>query len=214
MKRYKEVFENNKKWIAEKTAADKDFFQRLSKEQKPDFLFIGCSDSRVEANEIMGMEAGDVFVQRNIANIVDNNDVNVQAVIQYAVEYLDVKYIVICGHYGCGGIKAAMKPTDMGILNCWLRNITDVYRMHYDELKSIQDEEVRYRRLVELNVQEQCFNVAKIASVQKAYLDGKLKGVFGWVYDIHDGLLKDLKVDIQSLVAKNVDIITLNGLKA
>lgn len=210
MERYKQVFENNKKWIADMTASDADFFVRLSKDQNPDFLYIGCADSRVPANEIMGLGPGDVFVHRNVANIVDNNDMNVQAVIQYAVEYLEVKYIVVCGHYGCGGVKAAMKPRDMGLLNGWLFNITDVYRMHYDELNAIKDEDTRYRRLVELNVQEQCLNVAKASCVQKSILEKKLVGVFGWVYDLHDGQLIDLNVDVVSMVKKNYDILTMS----
>lgn len=210
MERYRQVFENNSKWIADMTAIDKDFFTRLAKDQNPDFLYIGCADSRVPANEIMGLGPGDVFVHRNVANIVDNNDMNVQAVIQYAVEYLEVKYIVVCGHYGCGGIKAAMNPRDMGLLNGWLFNITDVYRMHYDELSLIKDEEKRYRRLVELNVEEQCLNVAKAACVQKSFLAKKLVGVFGWVYDLHDGKLIDLNVDVASMVKRNSDIFTMS----
>ena len=137
MDRYQQVFENNKKWIKEKTSADKDFFKKMEAGQQPDFLFIGCSDSRVPANEIMGLQPGDVFVHRNIANVVSNVDINVQSVIEYAVEHLHVKYIVVCGHYQCGGIKAAMQPSDLGLLNGWLRNISDVYRMHFDELTAI-----------------------------------------------------------------------------
>ncbi|MES2389711.1 MAG: carbonic anhydrase [Bacteroidota bacterium] len=209
---YKEVFENNKAWIAEKLALDPDYFTNLARQQRPDFLYIGCSDSRVPANEIMGTDPGDVFVHCNIANLVDNTDMNCQSVIQYAVEHLHVKYIVVCGHYNCGGIKAAMHPTDLGLINGWLRNITDVYRIHYDELKAIANEEMRYRRLVELNVMEQCLNIAKIAGVQKAYIDGELAGIYGWVYDIHNGKIIDLEVDILSMVKKNLDILALENL--
>lgn len=207
MDRYQQVFENNKQWISDKTTSDPDFFARLAKDQQPDFLYIGCSDSRVPANEIMGLGPGEVFVHRNVANIVDNNDMNVQAVIQYAVEYLAVKYIVVCGHYGCGGIKAAMNPTDMGLLSGWLHNVTDVYRLHYEELTAITDETQRYRRLVELNVAEQCLNVIKAAYVQKSILEHKLIGIYGWVYDLNDGQLIDLEVDVKSMVTKNKDIL-------
>lgn len=207
MDRYQEIFENNRRWVAEKTAAEKDYFERLAEEQRPEFLFIGCSDSRVPANQIMGLGPGEVFVHRNVANIVNNNDMNVQAVIQYAVEYLKVKYIVVCGHYGCGGIKAAMQPTDMGLLNGWLHNITDVYRFHYDELTAIDNQERRFRRLVELNVINQCLNVAKASYVQKSYLENNLLGIYGWVYDLHTGQLIDLEVDVLAMVRKTQDII-------
>lgn len=207
MDRYQQIFENNRQWIAEKTASDKTYFERLVSEQHPEFLLIGCSDSRVPASQIMGLGPGDVFVHRNVANVVNNNDMNVQAVIQYAVEYLEVKYIVVCGHYGCGGIKAAMHPTDMGMLNGWLHNITDVYRFHYDELSAITDHEQRFRRLVELNVIDQCLNVAKASFVQKSYLANKLVGIYGWVYDLHTGQLNDLNVDVLTLVRKTQDII-------
>ncbi|HEY6978860.1 MAG TPA: carbonic anhydrase, partial [Chitinophagaceae bacterium] len=137
MDRYQQIFENNKKWIREKTTDDNNFFKKMEAGQQPDFLFIGCSDSRVPANEIMGLQPGEVFVHRNIANVVSNIDINVQSVIEYAVEHLHVKYIVVCGHYHCGGIKAAMQPTDLGLLNGWLRNISDVYRTHFAELTAI-----------------------------------------------------------------------------
>lgn len=212
--RYQQIFANNDLWIAEKTAADKDYFVRLAQDQQPDFLYIGCSDSRVPANEIMGLGPGEVFVHRNVANLVDNSDMNVQAVIQYAVEYLKVKYIVVCGHYGCGGIKAAMHPTDMGLLSCWLHDVTDVYRMHYEELSAITDQEQRYRRLVELNVEEQCLNVVKAAYVQKSFQENKLIGVYGWVYDLHDGKLVDLRVDVAAMVRKNLDIIAKQSFRS
>jgi carbonic anhydrase len=210
MDRYQQVFENNKKWISEKTSADKDFFKKMEKGQQPDFLFIGCSDSRVPANEILGLAPGEVFVHRNIANIVSGIDINVQAVIEYAVKHLHVKYIVVCGHYQCGGIKAAMQPSDLGLLNGWLSNISDVYRTHFDELTSITNFELRHKRLVELNVIEQCLNVAKSACVQKAYLEGKLAGVFGWVYDVGTGELIDLKINIREVADKFREIYIIN----
>jgi carbonic anhydrase len=149
---YKEIFENNKKWIAEKKASNKDFFKHLSEGQNPDFLYIGCSDSRVTAEDLMGVKPGEVFVHRNVANVISNTDLNAMAVIDYAVRHLQVKHVVVCGHYYCGGVKAAMEAKDLGILNPWLRNIRDVYRTHRAELNAIQDEEARYKRLVELNV--------------------------------------------------------------
>src|SRR5215471_17386463 len=207
---YQQVFENNKRWVSQRIAEDKDFFKKLELGQDPDFLFIGCSDSRVPANEIMGLQPGEVFVHRNIANVVSNIDINVQSVIEYAVEHLHVKYIVVCGHYQCGGIKAAMQPSDLGLLNGWLRNISDVYRTHFDELTAITDFEQRHRRLVEINVIEQCLNVAKSAAVQKAYWEGKLAGIFGWVYDVGSGELIDLKINIRAIADKFREIYILN----
>ena len=151
MATYEQIFENNRKWVADMKAKDADFFEKLAREQTPDYLYIGCSDSRVPANEIMGLEPGDVFVHRNVANLVNNTDLNVMSVINFAVKHLDVKHIIVCGHYDCGGVKAAMIPKDMGLLNPWLRTIRDVYRMHAAELDAITDERSRYSRLVELN---------------------------------------------------------------
>src|SRR3954467_7899901 len=169
MNPYQQIFENNKKWVASKLAEDKDYFEKLAADQNPDYLYIGCSDSRVPANEIMGMDPGELFVHRNIANLVPSTDLNVMSVIEYAVKYLNVKHIIVCGHYNCGGVKAAMQPKDFGILNPWLRTIRDVYRMHHDELDTIADEQKRYNRRVELNVKEQATNVIKTANVQKRY---------------------------------------------
>jgi carbonic anhydrase len=210
MDKYQQVFENNKRWIKEKISADKDFFKNMETGQKPHFLFIGCSDSRVPANDIMGLAPGEIFVHRNIANIVSNTDMNVQSVIEYAIEHLHVKHIVVCGHYHCGGIEAAMHPNDLGSLNGWLRNISDVYRMHFDELNAITDLEIRSKRLVELNVIEQCLNVAKSASVQRAYWQGELLGVHGWIYDVSSGELIDLNINIRSIASKFRDIFILN----
>ena len=200
MEAYNKVFENNKRWVEERLAGDKDFFKKLSKDQNPDFLFIGCSDSRVPANEIMGLEPGDVFVHRNVANVVENTDLNAQSVIEYAVRHLRVKHIVVCGHYGCGGVKAAMQPKDLGVLNGWLRNIRDVYRLHKDELNAITDDNARYNRLVELNVREQCVNVLKTAVVQQLYTETNYPTVHGWVYDLGNGILKDLNLDFREIL--------------
>ena len=195
MKAYNEIFENNKKWVASKKATNKDFFKHLSEGQSPEVLYIGCSDSRVSAEEMTGMGPGEMFVHRNIANVVANNDLSAASVIEYAVDVLQVKHVVVCGHYYCGGVLAAMKPQDLGILNPWLRNIRDVYRLHQSELSSISDEDAKYRRLVELNVQEQCINVIKTAVLQKHYLNTGFPTVHGWVFDIKTGELIDLKID-------------------
>jgi len=191
---YESVFENNRRWVEEKRAADPEFFTRLARGQTPQFLYIGCADSRVPANEIMGLEPGQVFVRRNIANLVVNIDVNANSVIQYAVEQLKVRHIVVCGHYGCGGVKAALQSEDMGLLNGWLREVRDVYRLHEKELNSIADDQARYDRLVELNVHEQCVNVIKTAFVQKSYRRHGFPIVHGWVYHLDEGLLRDLEI--------------------
>lgn len=203
---YEEIFENNKKWVEEKKATNKDFFKKLSEGQNPDFLYIGCSDSRATAEELMGVSPGEVFVHRNIANVISNTDLNVMSVIEYAVEYLNVKHIVVCGHYYCGGVKAAMQAQDLGILNPWLRNIRDVFRLHKKELNAIEDEEAKYKRLIELNVEEQALNVIKTAVVQRHYLKSGFPIVHGWVFDVRSGKLIDLNInfdeklkDIQSI---------------
>ena len=198
----KQIFENNRNWIQEKLKVDSDYFSNLSKGQDPNILYIGCSDSRVTAEELMGVAPGDVFVHRNIANMVPNTDLSAMSVIDYAVAHLEVKHVVVCGHYFCGGVKAAMQSQDLGILNPWLRNIRDVYRIHQTELDNIKDEEERYKRLVELNVQEQCINVIKTAEVQRAFLDRGIT-VHGWVFDIHSGKLIDLEIDFSEIL-KNV----------
>lgn len=204
-----QVFENNKKWIADKLATNEHYFENLSAGQYPEFLYIGCSDSRVTAEDLMGIQAGDAFIHRNIANLVNNVDLNVMAVINYAVRHLKVNHIVVCGHYNCGGVKAAMQPVDMGILNPWLRNIRDVYRLHKDELNAITDEDNRYDRLVELNVQEQCVNLIKTAAVQEAYNERGIT-VHGWVFDMHTGKLIDLKIDFDGILADIMEIYNLN----
>jgi carbonic anhydrase len=208
---YQRIFENNKRWIASKTGNDKDFFKRLAKDQNPDFLYIGCSDSRVPANEIMGLEPGEVFVHRNIANLVVNTDLNAMSVINYAVENLKVKHIIVCGHYNCGGVKAAMEAKDLGILNPWLRNIRDVYRLHREELDAIQDDHARYDRLVELNVVEQCLNVVKTAEVQRSYINSGYPKVAGWVFDLAKGELIDLEINFEKRLEDIRDIYDLFG---
>jgi carbonic anhydrase len=208
MDKIEKIFENNKAWIAEKLAVNTDYFNKLAEGQSPEFLYIGCSDSRVTAEDLMGVQPGEVFVHRNIANLVNNVDLNVMTVINYAVRHLKVNHIVVCGHYNCGGVKAAMQPKDMGILNPWLRNIRDVYRTHKQELNAIEHEEKRYDRLVELNVQEQCINLIKTAAVQEANKERGLM-VHGWVFDIHTGKLIDLKIDFPKILGDIMEIYKL-----
>ena len=207
---YDQIFENNRRWVAEKTAGDAGFFERLSREQRPAFLFIGCADSRVPANEIMGLEPGDVFVHRNVANLVPNIDMNVHSTIQYAVEHLAVRHVIVCGHYGCGGVQAAMQSSDLGQLNGWLREIRDVYRLHRDELDAIADPEARTRRLVELNVHEQCINVIKTAFVQKSFNKRGFPIVHGWVYALEDGILHDLEIPFEQILEMIREIYRLD----
>lgn len=197
---YERIFENNKEWIAKKLGEDPDFFKRMAEGQSPEFLYIGCSDSRVTTEELMGMKPGEVFVYRNIANMVSALDMGATSVVNYAVKYLRVNHIIVCGHYGCGGIKAAMIPQNFGILNPWLRNIRDVYRLYKDELNAIENENDRYKRLVELNVQEQCINVIKMACVQERYIEEHYPIVHGWVFDIETGKLIDLNVDFENIL--------------
>lgn len=208
MKSIEQIFANNKEWIAGKLSVDPDFFEKLGEGQNPEFLYIGCSDSRVTAEELMGAQPGEIFVHRNIANLVNNVDLNVMSVLNYAVRHLKVQHVVVCGHYHCGGVKAAMQPADLGILNPWLRNIRDVYRLHKEELNAIEEEELRYDRLVELNVQEQCVNLIKTAAVQEAYQQRGLL-VHGWVFDIHTGRLIDLKIDFSKILADIMEIYKL-----
>ncbi|UKN03599.1 carbonic anhydrase [Paracrocinitomix mangrovi] len=204
----KKVFENNEKWIQDKLSVDANYFTELAKGQNPNLLYIGCADSRVTAEELMGCEPGEAFVHRNVANMVVSTDLNCQSVIEYAVKYLEVKDIVVCGHYGCGGVQAAMQSSDMGLLNPWLRNIRDVYRMHAIELGKIIDDNARYKRLVELNVQEQCINVIKTAVVQNAHRTRGIT-VHGWVFDLESGKLIDLKIDFNDILSKIMEIYRL-----
>lgn len=204
-----QVFKNNKQWIKDKLKVRDDYFEELGKGQSPELLYIGCSDSRVTAEELMGAKPGEVFVHRNIANMVISIDLNTMSVVEYAVTHLKVNHVVVCGHYACGGVKAAMQSADLGVLNGWLRNIRDVYRIHKIELNAIANEEQKYDRLVELNVKEQCVNLIKTAAVQKAYRDRGLK-VHGWVFDVHTGKLIDLKIDFEKYLKDIMEIYHLD----
>ena len=191
MKSYEKLLRENKAWAAEQVRMDPDFFNRLADLQAPEILWIGCSDSRVPANQITGTEPGEIFVHRNVANLVINTDVNVLSVLDYAVNHLKVKHVIVCGHYGCGGIKAATTKNDFKpVLNMWLRNIKDVYRLHRKELDEIKDEESRSDRLVELNVQEQVYNLAKTSIIQRAWKQENRPDLHGWVYGLKDGIIK------------------------
>lgn len=191
MKPYEILLQNNKEWAEGKKASDPDFFERLSHLQTPEFLWIGCSDSRVPANEITGTDPGEIFVHRNVANLVINTDVNVLSVLDYAVNHLKVRHIIVCGHYGCGGIKAAITNHDFKpVLNMWLRNIKDVYRIHRSELDLITDEEKKTNRLTELNVMEQVFNLAKTSIIQRAWKHEQRPDLHGWVYGLQNGIIK------------------------
>lgn len=193
MKSYEVLLNDNKHWAARKLAEDPEFFERLLHVQRPEFLWIGCSDSRVPPDQITQTEPGEIFIHRNVANLVVNTDVNVLSVLDYAVNHLGIKHIVVCGHYGCGGVKAALSKENFDlVLNMWLRNIKDIYRIHRDELDKIEDEETRVNRMVELNVQEQVFNLAKTAIIQKTWHAEKRPDLHGWVYDLHDGLIKPI----------------------
>ena len=190
MKAYEKLLLENKAWAKEKLEDDADFFERLVHVQAPEFLWIGCSDSRVPANEITGTNPGEIFVHRNIANMVVHTDLNLLSVLQYAVEVLKVKHIIVCGHYGCGGVKAAFGQHSLGIINKWLRNIKDVYRFHREEIDAIDTEEHKVNRMVELNVQEQVMNFAKTSIIQSAWKHHQRPHLHGWVYDLHDGIIK------------------------
>ncbi len=193
---FEKIFENNEKWIADKLALNPEYFDNLAKGQSPEFLYIGCSDSRVTAEELMGLKPGEIFIHRNIANQVIPTDSNVNAVVQYAVEHLKVKHIIVCGHYECGGVKAALNPSDMGQLNSWLQTLRDVYRLHRNELDAIEDKHQRFDRLVELNVREQCMNIIKIDHVQRSWYKTGYPKIHGWVFDVRTGKLNDLNLDM------------------
>ena len=192
------IFENNKKWVAQRLSEDSDYFAKLAKGQEPRYLFIGCADSRVPAGEITGTGPGEMFVHRNIANMVVHSDMNLLSVLQYAVEVLKVNDVIVCGHYGCGGVAAAAGNRQFGLIVNWLRNIMDVMRLHEREFLSIYDEEQRLRRLVELNVIEQVHNLSKTSIIQNAMLTDNPPKLHGLVYDIKEGLLRDLKVNVTS----------------
>ena len=193
MKPYEVLLHDNKHWAARKKAEDPAFFERLLHVQSPEFLWIGCSDSRVPPVQITQTEPGEIFIHRNVANLVVNTDVNLMSVVDYAVNHLKIKHVVVCGHYGCGGVKAAMSNRDFNqVLNMWLRNIKDIYRIHRKELEAIPDEEQKVNRMVELNVKEQVFNLAKTAMIQRAWSVDQRPDLHGWVYDLHDGLIKPI----------------------
>lgn len=194
---YNQLLENNKKWVTSKLEKDPYYFKKLSTGQKPPVLWIGCADSRVPANEIIGAEPGEVFVHRNIANMVVHSDMNMLSVLDYAVNVLQVKHIIVCGHYGCGGVQAAMTNKHIGLIDNWIRHIKDVYRFHHEELDAISDENQRFNRFVELNVFEQVLDLGKTSIVQSAWERGQEVHVHGWVYDIHDGLINDMKVTLK-----------------
>ncbi len=203
------IFKNNERWIAEKLSGNPDYFNELAKGQAPELLYIGCSDSRVTSEDLMGMKPGQVFVHRNVANQVISTDNNVNAVIQYAVEFLKVKHIIVCGHYECGGIRAAMTQTDMGQINSWLQTLKDIRRFYKDELDAIKDERKKYDRLVELNVHEQCINIIKTDHVQKSWQKNKFPKVHSWVFDVRTGRLIDLRFNMEKEFMKIKDIYNL-----
>lgn len=194
-----DLLNNNKRWAEKVKDADPDFFERLSKQQRPEYLWIGCSDSRVPANEIVGLLPGEIFVHRNIANLVIHTDFNCMSVIEYAVSVLKVKHIIVCGHYGCGGVQAATQHIELGLIDNWLRNIKDIYARNRRALNELENDEARVNLLCELNVSRQVKNVAYSHVVQKAWLQGQPLAVHGWIYDIRDGVVKDLKLTKTSL---------------
>ena len=198
-KSYRKLLDNNKKWVVEQLEIDPNYFEDLAKGQSPEYLWIGCSDSRVPANQITGTNPGEVFVHRNIANMVVHSDMNMLSVLSYAVEVLKVKHVIVCGHYGCGGVLAAMGNKQIGLIDNWLRHIKDVYRMNYKELDLISDEVQKGRRFVELNVMEQVLNLGKTSIVQNAWKNEQPLHLHGWVYGINDGIIKDLEVTLTNL---------------
>jgi len=192
MDSYKRLLAYNERWVAERLKGDSEYFTRLKDDQNPDYVWIGCSDSRVPAEVVTGCEPGDLFVHRNVANMVVYTDLNLLTVLNYAVTQLRVSHVIVCGHYGCGGVKAAMSRKSQGPLNRWLRNVKDVYQKHQVELDAIADEEQRFRRLVEVNVVEQTNDLAKMSLIQEAWQKERRPWLHGWVYDIHTGRLKEL----------------------
>ncbi len=209
---FNKIFKNNEAWVAEKLALDAQYFEKLAQGQQPEFLYIGCSDSRVTAEDLMGVLPGEVFIHRNVANLVVSTDNNINAVVQYAVEHLKVKHIIVCGHYECGGVKAALNPSDMGQLNSWLQTLRDVYRFHKTELDAIEDTQTRFDRLVELNVREQCINIIKIDHVQRAWYNTGFPTIHGWVFDVRTGKLIDLKLDMKKIFQEVRSIYDLHPL--
>ncbi|WP_353084690.1 carbonate dehydratase [Flavobacterium sp.] len=195
---YKKILDNNKKWVENQLALDPEYFKDLAKGQQPPLLWIGCSDSRVPANEIIGAKPGEVFVHRNIANMVIHSDMNMLSVLDYAVNVLKVKHVIVCGHYGCGGVKAAMGNQSIGLIDNWIRHIKDVYRLHEHYLDTIKDEEERFNKFVEVNAQEQVFDLAKTSIVQNAWRNGQELTLHGWTYGLNSGYVTDLGVNMSS----------------
>ena len=195
-KAYKKLLSNNKEWVVKQLQNNPNYFEDLAKGQSPEYLWIGCSDSRVPANEITGTKSGEIFVHRNIANMVVHTDMNMLSVLSYAVEVLKVKHVIVCGHYGCGGVLAAMSNKQYGLIDNWLRHLKDVYRIYHKELDAIEDEDQRGRRFVEVNVMEQVLDLGKTSIVQNAWKNDQNLHLHGWVYDIRDGIIKDLDVTI------------------
>lgn len=210
MNTYKDLLTGNKRWVKEKLQHDPQFFERLAKGQSPEVLWIGCSDSRVPANEITGTNPGDIFVHRNIANMVVHSDMNLLSVLDYSVNILKVKHVIVCGHYGCGGVRAAMSNEQFGLVDNWLRHIKDVYRLHNRELDAIEDEEARFNRFAELNVIEQVFDLSKTSIIQNAWRSRQLPMVHGWIYDLKTGIIQDLDVSLHSQ-SKMPSIFNVSG---
>lgn len=208
-KTIEEIFAHNEEWIKEQLEADPDYFVKLSERQIPSYLFISCSDSRISTEALMFSEPGDVFIHRNIGNVIAVSDLNVLSVINYAIVHIGVKHIIVCGHYGCGGIKTAITTTDVGILNPWLGYIRDIYRLHKDTLNAIESIDERTDRLVEFNVIEQCINLVKIRDVQKALIDKKVQ-IHGWVFDMRNGKLIDLEFDTAKVAKEIIDIYNIS----
>ena len=211
-KSYLKLLENNKEWVGVQLKKDPEYFSKLANGQKPEYLWIGCSDSRVPANEITGTNPGEMFVHRNIANMVVHSDMNMLSVLSYAVDVLKVKHIIVCGHYGCGGVLAAMGNKQYGLIDNWLRHIKDVYRIHHKELDIIKDPKARENRLVQLNVMEQVCDLGKTTIVQNAWERGQSLHLHGWVYDINDGIIDDLKVTITTTKDLHA-VYQLDGIK-
>jgi carbonic anhydrase len=202
---YKQILDNNKEWVEKTLAKDANYFADLAKGQTPPLLWIGCSDSRVPANEIIGAKPGEVFVHRNIANMVVHSDMNMLSVLDYAVNVLKVKHVIVCGHYGCGGVKAAMGNQSIGIIDNWIRHIKDVYRLHHTYLDSIIDETDRFNKFVEINAMEQVYDLAKTSIVQSAWKNGQELTLHGWVYGLNSGFVTDLNVNLSS--NKDLDVV-------
>lgn len=199
MKKLKVLFENNKKWVESRISKDPNYFRHMAEAQDPYYLWIGCSDSRVPANEIVGLEPGELFVHRNVANLFPHTDFNCLSVLEYAVDLLKIQHVIVCGHYGCNGVKAAMENHQLGLVDNWLRNIRDVYARHKEELENISNLNERYNRLVELNVMQQVLNVCHTTIVQGAWMRKQPLWIHGWVYDMAQGTLRDLDCCVSSI---------------